>query len=315
MNSSNTLLKAESIHHRFSDDWVLSNIDVAIRPAEIITLIGPNGAGKSTLLRILLGLLAPTQGQVTRKPDLKIGYMPQKIHIDASLPLTVGHFLNLANEQASRHWWPFKKSDVLTEFSRQQQTILEELDLIRLLNQPVQKVSGGEMQRILLARALIQKPDLLVLDEPVQGVDLQGQNEIYSYIDYLRNRDGYGVLMVSHDLHIVMKHSDEVLCLNKHICCSGHPVSVQSSEIYQTMFGQHNNALAVYEHHHDHSNCEHTHGHGHIHTQETPQQTPYNFAIANNTPFKFNTMKPQSGTCCDHSHDANCSHSQNKQGD
>jgi len=260
--ASSILIKAENISHQFGETRVLQNISLQINAKEIVTLIGPNGAGKSTLLKILLGLIKPTEGSVSKKPKLKIGFMPQKIHVDPTLPMTVERFLQLGlPEQNSKFSLPFRKgaydNTLITKTT-------SELNIENLLQNPIQKVSGGEMQRILLARALIREPELLVLDEPVQGVDLQGQTELYQYIDQVRHEHGCGILMVSHDLHVVMRHTDEVLCLNQHLCCTGHPQSVSKSSEFQALFGDFSDSIAFYEHHHNHDACEHTHGE-HIH--------------------------------------------------
>lgn len=228
---------------------MLHDISLTLQPNEIVTLIGPNGAGKSTLLKILLKLLPPTQGKVWHKPKLRIGFMPQKIHIDDALPLKVKRFLELGLRPASP-----KQNDTTSL----QQTI-ETLSLQSLLNTPIQQVSGGEMQRILLARALLRSPELLVLDEPVQGVDLNGQTELYHLINQIQQQFGCGILMVSHDLHIVMKSTNKVLCLNQHICCSGHPQAISTDPAFQALFGEGYEEVALYEHRHDHSACEHTH--------------------------------------------------------
>ena len=258
------LIKAENISHKFDDTTVLQHISLQIFPKEIVTLIGPNGAGKSTLLKILLGLIKPSNGKISKQKNLKIGFMPQKIQIDPTLPMTVRRFLQLGLPNPSLKDWFFKAaySNTLIEKTTQ------DLDIADLLNHPIQKVSGGEMQRILLARALIREPQLLVLDEPVQGVDLQGQTEIYDYINKIRNEYGCGILMVSHDLHIVMKHTDEVLCINQHMCCSGHPQNVSKSSEFQALFGDLSESLAFYEHHHNNNACQHTHGLHHHETNE-----------------------------------------------
>jgi len=277
------LIEAHHITQKFGDATVLKEISLTLHPKEIVTLIGPNGAGKSTLLKVLLGLIEPTAGQVIRKPGLRIGFMPQKIQIDATLPMSVERFLKLGlrkqpaiTQVESLIPTSFFKSmknrflkGVKTFFSTADYNttainkIAEELNIQTLLQQPIQKVSGGEMQRILLARALIGEPELLVLDEPVQGVDLQGQTELYQYINRIRHERGYGILMVSHDLHIVMKNTDYVLCLNQHMCCSGLPQNVSESPEFQALFGTHTESIAFYEHHHDNT-CEHTHGQPHI---------------------------------------------------
>jgi zinc transport system ATP-binding protein len=198
-----------------------------------VTLVGPNGAGKTTLLRILLGLQRPSAGSAWRRPGLRIGYLPQRLAIDETLPLTVRRLLALAG--------PAGKERI--------DAALAEVGAKPLASMPVQALSGGELQRVLLARALLREPDLLVLDEPVQGVDVTGQGELYALIRHIRDRRGCGVLLVSHDLHLVMAASDEVVCLNRHVCCSGHPETVTRHPAYRALFGD---AIAVYAHHHDH---------------------------------------------------------------
>ena len=273
MHKSPPLIEALNIHQTFGDKTVISDVSLSIQPKEIVTLIGPNGAGKSTLLKILLGLITPDKGVVQRTRNLKIGFMPQKIQIDATLPMSVERFLLLGlsrtqaidsapknNSLKSLFSRLFSKADYDTTALYQ---IAEELNIQFLLKQPIQKVSGGEMQRILLARVLIRKPDLLVLDEPVQGVDIQGQAELYRYINQIRHQHGCGILMVSHDLHIVMEHTDQVLCLNQHLCCSGSPINVSQSAEYKALFGDNSEGLAIYEHHHDSQTCQHAHGEEH----------------------------------------------------
>ncbi|MES9943320.1 MAG: zinc ABC transporter ATP-binding protein ZnuC [Candidatus Thiodiazotropha sp. 6PLUC7] len=217
---------------------VLLNVDMRVRRGEIVTLIGPNGAGKTTLVRVMLGLLKPESGQVMRSPKLRIGYMPQRLSLSENMPLTVKRFLALGEN---------RKQNRLAE-------ILDELDVGQLTEHPMQRLSGGEHQRVLLARALLREPDLLVLDEPVQGVDITGQAALYSLITRIRNRFNCGVLMISHDLHLVMANTDQVLCLNQHVCCSGHPDSVSQHPAYLELFGSATQPeLAIYTHHHDHT--------------------------------------------------------------
>jgi len=243
------LIKATHLHHAFGGKNVLRDVSLTLKPNEIVTLIGPNGAGKSTLLKILLKLLTPTQGHVWHKPQLRIGFMPQKIHIDDALPIKVNRFLELGLSS------PKHGGNHSTTL---QQTI-ETLSIQSVLETPIQQVSGGEMQRILLARALLRSPELLVLDEPVQGVDLNGQTELYHLINHIQQQFGCGILMVSHDLHIVMKSTHKVLCLNQHICCSGTPQAISTDPAFQTLFGEGYEEVALYEHHHNNSLCEHTH--------------------------------------------------------
>jgi zinc transport system ATP-binding protein len=208
---------------------------------EIVTIIGPNGAGKSSLLKILLGLEKHDSGALQTNASLRVGYMPQQLQLSPHLPLTVSRFLALA--KASKN-----------EIGIAAETVA----ISSLLNQPMQNLSGGEQQRVLLARAILRKPNLLVLDEPVQGVDIAGQAALYRLIGQLRDQLNCGVLMVSHDLHLVMAATDTVVCLNQHICCKGHPDIVSAHPAYLELFGQPlDSALALYTHHHDH-----THEHG-----------------------------------------------------
>ncbi|MEJ1356327.1 MAG: zinc ABC transporter ATP-binding protein ZnuC [Candidatus Sedimenticola sp. (ex Thyasira tokunagai)] len=233
-----TLIKAEGIGIRLSGRDVLESVDIEVHSGEIVTLIGPNGAGKTTLVRILLGLLPPDRGRVICKPGLKIGYMPQRLSLPENLPLTVRRFLTLSARAGSQ----------------QLDQLANELDISHLLMSPMQALSGGEHQRVLLTRALLRDPDLLVLDEPVQGVDVTGQNELYRLITGISEERSCGVLMISHDLHIVMATTDRVMCINRHVCCSGHPEAVSQHPAYLELFGAHaSSKLAVYTHHHDHT--------------------------------------------------------------
>lgn len=231
------LLSAKSISKSFESRKVLDNVDVQIESGKIVTLIGPNGAGKTTLVRILLGLLQADSGELFKKPDVKVGYMPQRIHIDPTLPLTVGRFLSLAERNDSGHI---------------RQT-LDDLKISHLQEQQLASISGGQLQRVLLARAIIRKPPLLILDEPAQGVDLAGQAELYELVSDLGSKNGCGILMISHDLHLVMSSTDEVICLNHHICCHGKPEQVSTDPAYLDLFGARaSQNLAVYTHHHNH---------------------------------------------------------------
>lgn len=234
---SNALIRLEQVGVTFAGQNVLENIALSVEPGQIVTLIGPNGAGKTTLVRAVLGLLKPHSGTVWRKPKLRVGYMPQKLHVDPTLPLSVLRFLRL----------------VPGVDRARAQAALKEVGAEHVIDNPVQSISGGEMQRVLLARALLREPELLVLDEPVQGVDVAGQAELYSLITRLRDRHGCGVLMVSHDLHLVMSTTDQVVCLNRHVCCSGHPEQVSGDPAFVELFGKNAQSLAIYHHHHDHA--------------------------------------------------------------
>lgn len=233
---STPLVRLDGIQVRFGAQSVLRDAQLHLDAGEILTLIGPNGAGKTTLVRVVLGLLKPNSGQVWRQAGLRIGYMPQKLHVDATLPLSVERFLRLVPGVTL--------ASALAA--------LEEVGAERVIQRPLQRLSGGELQRVLLARALLRQPQLLVLDEPVQGVDAAGQIELYQLITRLRDRYGCGVLMISHDLHLVMNSTDRVVCLNQHICCSGHPAQVTNDPAFIELFGKEAGGLALYRHQHDH---------------------------------------------------------------
>ncbi|WP_428034603.1 zinc ABC transporter ATP-binding protein ZnuC [Amphritea sp.] len=236
------LVEINGLNISFGENSVINNVSMVLKPGQITTLIGPNGAGKTTLVKAVLGLLSPTSGEINRSPTLRIGYMPQKLHIDTTFPLTVERFL---------------KTAAFASVADRQRA----LELVRaenLLKQSVHSLSGGEMQRVMLARALLRKPELLVLDEPAQGVDINGQVELYNLIASIRDKYNCSVLMISHDLHLVMAATDQVICLNHHICCSGHPEQVSSDPSYIELFGVPGaENLALYSHHHNHQHNEH----------------------------------------------------------
>ena len=232
------LIEARNLGVRRADRWLIRDVDLAIHRGQIVSLIGPNGGGKTTTARTLLEIEPPTRGQVTRQPGLRIGYVPQKLTIDWTLPLAVRHLMTLTRRCPR------------AETGRR----LAEVGVAHLIDAPVQTLSGGEFQRVLLARALIGNPDLLILDEPVQGVDFNGEVALYQLIRDIRDRLNCGVLLVSHDLHIVMAQTDTVICINQHICCSGPPTAVAGSNAFRELFGTRaGQVLAVYEHHHDHA--------------------------------------------------------------
>ena len=230
---------------RHSGTPALDNIAFHIDKGEIVTILGPNGSGKSTLLRAIIGALPLSDGTLERAEGLRIGYVPQKLHIDPTLPLTVKRFLNL----------PVRISDSAAKAA------LTDAGVPGLINRQMTGLSGGQMQRVLLARALLAKPDLLILDEATQGLDQPGSAAFYQKIETVRTELGCAILMVSHELHVVMAASDRVICLNGHICCEGEPAQVASAPEYQALFGTGTHGtLALYRHEHDHSHdCAHDH--------------------------------------------------------
>ncbi|MQY43886.1 zinc ABC transporter ATP-binding protein ZnuC [Epibacterium sp. SM1969] len=228
----------EGVSLAYGGKTVLSNVSFAIDAGEIVTIVGPNGSGKSSLLRLIIGATTPTQGAVIKKTGLRIGYVPQKLHIDPTLPLTVRRFLSLP-----------KRVDDSTAFEA-----LERVGADKLVKQQMTDLSGGQFQRVLLARALLNTPDLLILDEATQGLDQPGSAAFYRLVETVRQDLGCAVLMVSHELHVVMAASDRVVCLNGHICCQGAPEQVASAPEYRALFGTGTQgALALYRHEHNHS--------------------------------------------------------------
>ena len=234
------LFEGKGIAHQFGTRAILQHIDITLRANEIITIIGPNGSGKTTLVRIILGLLKPEEGSLYKKEGICVGYMPQKLQIDPVLPLTVERFLALSNKKKKP-----KTPDI--------KALAEEMGVLHILREQLYDISGGELQRVMLARALLLKPGFLVMDEPVQGLDVQGQAEFYTLIETIRSTRNCGILMVSHDLHMVMATTDHVVCINHHICCEGSPEDVSKNPEYLALFGQkHADTMAVYTHSHDH---------------------------------------------------------------
>lgn len=231
------LVSLENINVTFGEFQALQNIQLKIYPKSITTIVGPNGGGKSTLLKVLLKLLSPTTGTVVHQKDLKIGYVPQKLQLEHAIPITVSKFLALK---------PNVKSPLIDE-------ALALFSITHLKQSNMQKLSGGELQRVLLARAILDKPQLLVLDEPMQGVDITGQTELYQLLNKTRDWLNCAILMVSHDLNIVMANTDEVLCVNRHICCAGTPETISSDPHFIRLFGdKFAKNVAFYTHHHNH---------------------------------------------------------------
>jgi zinc transport system ATP-binding protein len=250
-----SLIKAHDLSVRFGGHTVLSHVDMAIEQGEIVTIVGPNGSGKSTLLRALIGAVPVAGGQLTRAAGLTIGYVPQKLAIDPTLPMTVARFMSLPRRQSTADVTQALAQAGVPDLSQRQMTDL----------------SGGQFQRVMLARALLSKPDLLLLDEATQGLDQPGSAAFYRQIEEVRARLGCAVLMVSHELHVVMSASDRVICLNGHVCCQGTPEIVASAPEYRALFGSGTQgALALYRHDHNHSHddgC--THDHSHPQTPDT----------------------------------------------
>lgn len=251
--SDAALIEARGMTVRYSGEVVLEDVTLSIAPGEIVTVVGPNGSGKSSLLRALLGVVATGPGQVHRRDGLCIGYVPQKLAIDATLPLSVARFLSLPDRQSKA---------VIAR-------VLDRVGAPGLERRQLGDLSGGQLQRVMLARALLVVPDILILDEPTQGLDQPGMAQFYKLIEQLRQEIGCAVLLVSHDLHVVMSASDRVICLNGHVCCEGTPHVVSAAPEYRALFGHGTGgALALYqhEHDHDHSHHDHTHSHTHSHT-------------------------------------------------
>jgi len=235
--SAQLLVQAKNIGLVIQNKTILEHINFTVKRGEIVTLIGPNGAGKTALLKLVLGLNHPTSGKIVLAKGLRIGYMPQALAVESLMPLDVAKFL-LLSPRANK----LKCAEIAAE-----------LTITHLLTSPIQNISGGELQRVLFARALLNEPDLLVLDEPAQGIDINGQAVLYQLISTMRTKLNCSILMVSHDLHLVIAGTDQVVCLNRHVCCSGHPAAVMQNPEFINLFGSKVAAeLALYTHHHDH---------------------------------------------------------------
>lgn len=241
------LISVKNLSVQQNRKTVLSDVNMTISTGEIVTIVGPNGSGKSTLIRTIIGALKPTSGSIERNSAVTIGYVPQKLQIDSRLPITVKRFLQLP----TRH----KTDDISSALNR--------VGLSNVDNQQLTELSGGQFQRALLARAILMQPNLLILDEPTQGLDQSGAASFYQLINELRTTMGCAILMVSHELHVVMSTSDRVICLNGHVCCHGTPDVVASAPEYRALFGTGTHgALAIYRHQHNHSHddgCQHEH--------------------------------------------------------
>ena len=250
-----SLVTIEGLNVQYGEETVLAHVDLTVEPGEIVTIVGPNGSGKTTLLRAILGASKPTAGRVRKRKGLKIGYVPQKLSLDSTLPITARRFLDIPSRVAN--------SEAAEALSQTGASALADKQLSDL--------SGGQLQRVLLARALLGTPDLLMLDEATQGLDQPGSADFYRLIEDVRQSLGCAILMVSHELHVVMAASDRVICLNGHVCCHGTPEHVASAPEYRALFGSGTKgALALYRHEHDHAHdhgdhehAHHEHGHHH----------------------------------------------------
>ena len=245
-----SLIQVEDLTVGYGASTALSGVSLHVEPGEIVTIVGPNGSGKTSLLRAIIGAVKPVKGRVVQESGVKIGYVPQNLHIDETLPITVSRFLKLPSN--------VEAADISYALTRAGVPDLAKAQLSQL--------SGGQFQRVLLARAIIGNPDLLLLDEATQGLDQRGSASFYQQIETVRQNTGCAILMISHELHVVMSASDRVICLNGHVCCEGTPAVVASAPEYRALFGTGTGgALALYRHKHDHS---HDHGdHNHDHTE------------------------------------------------
>jgi len=237
MKLTNALISAKNVSVLKNQKSILENIDIQINKKDFITIVGPNGAGKTMLLKCLMGFYKPTSGMIERKEKLKIGYMPQSINVINTMPITVKDFITVK-----------KKYDDVSLHK-----VITEVNLGEIVNKQLSVLSGGEMQRVLLARSLLNNPDLLILDEPAQNLDISGQLNFYKLIQEIYSKRDISILMISHDLHLVMVSTKKVLCLYKHICCSGAPQQIAKDPEFLSMFGKDMaNMMSIYQHSHDH---------------------------------------------------------------
>ena len=232
-----TLVALDNAGLSISNKWLVREVTMKVNAGEIVTLIGPNGSGKSTTAKMALGIMAPSEGSVYRCKNARVSYVPQRLSIDWTMPLDVNRFISLTRFLDKK---AVKKALSMTETEH-------------LYNAEVRTLSGGEFQRVLIARAIAHSPQFLVLDEPVQGVDFNGEIALYKLIENIRNELNCGIILISHDLHVVMSTTDRVICLNGHVCCSGTPAFVATEPEFRALFGDHAaSELAFYKHQHDH---------------------------------------------------------------
>lgn len=246
-----SLITVKDLSVSYGANTVLKNVSLTLEAGEIVTIVGPNGSGKTSLFRAIIGAQDATKGVITKRPGLKFGYVPQRLHIDQTLPITVERFMRLTSRVSIASC----------------EEALETAGVSDLLKRQMTQLSGGQFQRVLLARALLNQPDVLLLDEATQGLDQPGSAAFYQQIEEVCRKTGCAVLMISHELHVVMSASDRVICLNGHVCCEGTPAVVASAPEYRALFGTGTGgALALYRHDHDHDH-DHGHDHGHGHSQ------------------------------------------------
>lgn len=227
------LIEVSFLSKTYNGQKLLDEVSFSISRGQIVTIIGPNGSGKSTLLKIIIGEIKPDKGRVQKEKNIRIGYVPQKLNIDQSIPISVADFLNLCGKNISE--------------------IVERISISKLLNIHLHALSGGQLQRVMLAQALMNSPNLLILDEPTQGIDFNGQVEFYKLIETIAKTTHVAVLIVSHDLHLVMKATDYVICLNHHVCCHGSVKDISKTKSFKELFGGESlETMALYSHHHDH---------------------------------------------------------------
>jgi len=237
-----TLIEAKDLFIELSGHKILTNINFNITPGEIVVIVGPNGSGKTTFIRSIIGAIEPSSGVCLRKPGLRLGYVPQRLTVEKTMPLKVSSFLTLPKKHSKKE---IEKALTLC-------------GVLGLEDRQLAELSGGQFQRVVLARALLGKPEVLVMDEPTQGLDQPGEADFYKLIEDIRREIQCAIIMVSHDLHVVMRAADRVLCLNGHVCCEGAPTVVASAPEYRALFGNGTRGtLALYRHEHDHDHHDH----------------------------------------------------------
>lgn len=233
-----SLVKFDGVEFSLQDKLVVHDVSFTVEPGIFLTIVGPNGSGKTTILKLIIGAYKPTKGTIFRDTDLRIGYVPQKLNVNDTIPMDVNCFLNLGRK------FPNKKI----------QSIAEETGITHLMKVPLLSLSGGQTQRVLYARALLAEPNLLIMDEATQGMDAEGEERFYRLVNDYRARTNCAIILVSHEMHVVSSFSNWVICLNRHICCQGEPSLIFEDENFVELFGSFlPNELAYYPHKHDHS--------------------------------------------------------------